>query len=315
MEIKYLSSNEVYEKLDMNSCISLMEEVFTALSNGEVDNIVRSMVNTGEGGLLGIMPGLIPSRHAVGTKLITVFHDNYLKGLPSHQGIVAVYDTANGTLKGICDGTAITAVRTGAVSAVATKYMSKPDSTKLALLGSGVQAGTHLEAIKCIRDIREVTVWSNSLESMNSFIEKYSKKYPEISLKGCETAEEAVKDADIICTVTPSHTPILKGEWVKPGAHINAVGACTKRDRELDTECVKKSKLICDAYSSCMAEAGDFLIPLDEGAFGEDHLIGDLGGVVTGKVAARTSKDDITCFEALGLACEDVICADWLLKL
>ncbi len=314
MEIKYLSSREVYEKLDMDSCIGLMEEVFAALSNGEVENVVRSMLNTGEGGLLGIMPGLIPSKHAIGAKLITIFHDNYLQGLPSHQGIVAVYDTTNGTLKGICDGTSITAIRTGAVSAVATKYMSRPESTRLALLGSGVQAGTHLDAISRVRDIKEVTVWSNSLESMNSFIDKYSKKYPDMTIKGCETAQEAVKDADIICTVTPSHTPVLKGEWVKAGTHINAVGACARPDRELDSECVRKSKLICDAYSSCMAEAGDYLIPLREGVFGEDHLLGDLGGVVTGKVAVRTSDEDITCFEALGLAAEDVICADWLLR-
>ncbi len=313
MDIKYISGEEVRQALTMPVCISLMEEVFGALGTGEVKNVVRSVLPTGEGGLLGLMPGLIPSRHAVGTKLITVFHDNYLRGLPSHQGIVAVFDTRTGTVKGACDGNAITAVRTGAVSAVATKYMSREDCSHLALLGSGVQAGTHLEAIRCVRDIRKVTVWSNNEQSLSSFVAKYTRMFPDIEIIPCPDAESAVRGADIICTVTPSSTPVLRGEWIKKGAHINAVGACAAKDRELDTEAARMSKFVCDAHSSCMAEAGDFLIPLKEGAFDEKHLLGELGAVVNGDLKPRSSDEDVTCFEALGLAAEDVICADWLL--
>ncbi len=314
MQVTYLSQEEIYERLDMPVCIGLMRDVFLGFAEGRLENKVRSVLPVEPGKLLGIMPGMIPYEEAVGAKLITVFHDNYKLGLPSHQGIVAVFSTADGQLKGICDGTAITAVRTGAVSAVATDVLARKDARTLALFGGGVQAGMHLKSMLCIRKIDTVYVWCPSLEESSRFAERYRSVYPDVCFVPCETGEEAARDADIICTVTPSHTPVLKGEWVKKGTHINAVGACAAKDRELDSACTAKARFFCDSRNSCMAESGDFLFPLNEGLIGEDHLLGDLAGLVSGTLKGRESGEDITVFEALGLAAEDLAAAAWLLK-
>ncbi len=314
MDIKYLSAREVNEKLDMKSCIAIMKDVFMAFAEEKIENKLRSVLPIDSGKLLGIMPAVLPYRETAGAKLITVFHDNYKIGLPSHQGVVAVFSTDDGHLQGICDGSAITAIRTGAVSALATEYMANKEADTLCLLGGGVQASMHLKAIPLVRDIKKAYVWCPTLAESAAFREKHKDLYPEIEIIPYETAENAVKNADIICTVTPSHTPVLMGEWVKKGAHINAVGACAAASRELDSRCVAKSKLVCDNYTSCKNEAGDYLFPLKEGLITEEHIIADLAAVVSGNTVVRTSETDITMFESQGLACEDVACAAWLVN-
>ena len=314
MDIKYLSASEVNEKLDMNSCIDIMKDIFMAFADEKIENRLRSVLPIDHGKLLGIMPAVMPHIETAGAKLITVFHDNYKIGLPSHQGIVAVFSTEDGQLQGICDGSAITAIRTGAVSALATDCMANKDATVMCLIGGGVQADMHLKAIPLVRDIKTVTIWCPAMEDSTRFVEKHKDEYSHITFIPCENCADAVKDADIICTVTPSSTPVLKGDWVKEGAHINAVGACTASARELDSECVVKSKLVCDNFVSCKNEAGDYLFPLKEGLITEDHILADLARVVSGKTVVRTSEKDITMFESQGLACEDVACANWLVN-
>ncbi|MBE6117528.1 MAG: ornithine cyclodeaminase family protein [Erysipelotrichaceae bacterium] len=314
MELRYLSSEEVLQKLEMPVCITLMRDVFRAFAEGRLENKIRSVLPVEPGRLLGIMPGLISYEEAVGAKLITVFHDNYKKHLPSHQGIVAVFSTEDGTLKGICDGTAITAVRTGAVSAVATDLLARKDAHTLALFGGGVQADMHLKSLTCVRGIDTVYIWCPTLAESEAFAEAHKEQYPNIEFIPCVQGEDAAKNADIICTVTPSHTPVLKGEWVKKGTHINAVGACAAKDRELDSACTVQSRFFCDSRGSCMAESGDFLFPVQEGLVTENHLLGELADLVSGRVQGRQNDEDITVFEALGLAAEDLACAAWLLK-
>ena len=314
MSLKYLSEKQVNEMLDMKTCIGLMKDVFTAFAEGKMENKLRSVFPLQAGNVFGIMPAVIPFEEVCGAKLITVFPSNHSKGLPSHLGVVAVFSASDGQLLGLCDGTAITAIRTGAVSAVATEYLSRKDSSTMCLIGGGVQADMHLKAITMVRDIKKVTIWCPTLSESEKFCEKHKADYPEIDFIPCENCADAVKDADIINTVTPSTVPVLFGEWVKKGAHINAVGACSKTARELDSQCVAKAKLFCDNYDSCKNEAGDYLFPLNEGVINESHLLGDLGEVVSGKVVTRTSDEDITIFESQGLACEDVVCAAWLLK-
>jgi len=279
-----------------------------------MENKLRSVFPVDTGKVFGIMPAVMPQEEACGAKLITAFHTNHAKGLPSHLGIVAVFSTDDGQLQGICDGTSITAIRTGAVSALATDYMARKDAKKMCLIGGGVQADMHLEAISLVRDIDTVTIWCPTLAESEKFAAKHRDNYPQITFIPCENPEDAAKDADIICTVTPSSTPVLKGEWVKAGAHINAVGACAAASRELDSQCVAKAKLVCDNYDSCKNEAGDYLFPLKEGLITEAHILADLAEVISGQTAIRTADTDITMFESQGLACEDVACAAWLLK-
>ena len=314
MELKYLNEQQVNELLDMKTCIGLMKGVFTAFAEGKMENKLRNLFPIDTGKVFGIMPAIIPTEEVCGAKLITAFHTNHAKALPSHLGIVAVFSNDDGQLQGICDGTSITAIRTAAVSAVATEYMAKKDSPVMCLIGGGVQADMHLKAITLVRDIKKVTVWCPTLAESERFCESHKDLYPYIEFVPCENCEDAVKDADIINTVTPSVVPVLFGKWVKEGAHINAVGACGKANRELDTECVVKARLFCDNYDSCKNEAGDYIFPLEEGAVTEAHILGDLAEVVSGKVETRTDEKDITIFESQGLACEDVVCASWLLK-
>lgn len=314
MYIKYIPARQVYEKLTMDRCIELMRQLFTAFAEGRANNRVRSVLPVDSGKLLGLMPALLPDEKAVGAKLITVFHDNYKLGLPSHQGVVAVFSTEDGSLQGICDGTSITAVRTGAVSALATDLLAGKDADTLCLLGGGVQADMHLRRISCVRKLKNVRVWCPTLAESCAFADRHRRQYPDIEFTPCENGRDAVRPADIICTVTASHTPVLLGEWVKEGAHINAVGACAAADRELDSRCVARSRFFCDSENSCMTESGDYLIPLAAGEIENGHLLADLAALVSGKAAGRQNERDITVFEALGLAAEDIICARRLLK-
>lgn len=307
--MKYISKEQVEEKLEMKICIELMRELFKE----GFDNIVRQAIVMEPGKIFGLMPGYLPYKNVVGAKLISVFHNNYQKGLPSHQGIVALFSSEDGSVKGICDGNTITGIRTGAMSALATDYLANKDATVLALIGAGVQARSHLDAITKVRDIKEVRISALTDDEVNRFIESVKNQYPGITFKGCTSVKECCDQADIICTLTPSHTPILLKEYVKVGAHINAVGACASKDRELDSMLVKDAYFICDSKDSCMKEAGDFLFPLQEGLIDESHLKGTLHEIINSKIEGRTSSKQITCFEALGLAVEDIACAYYLL--
>ena len=311
--LKYLSAQDVKEQLTMEICIRLMRELFVRTSEGNVTHRLRMAMPTEAGKLLGVMPGYLPYKDSVGAKIITVYHDNYKRGLPSHQGIVAVFDGDTGAVRGIVDGMAVTAIRTAAVSAVATDAMAKEDASVLALLGAGVQASTHLEALSLVRKLEKARVWSIDRAEAEAFVLREGPKYP-FPIEVCATVEGAVNASDIVCTVTSSKTPILEGRWVRPGTHINAVGACQPKDRELDSDCVAAARLVGDSATSVVNESGDYLFPLQEGRFGEEHLLGELGDVLTGRIAGRLTDEDITLFEALGLAAEDIACAAWLLE-
>lgn len=246
-------------------------------------------------------------------KVITVFHHNNEKGLPSHQGSVLLFDGETGTLRAMLDGGAITEIRTGAASAVATDLLARPDAEVLALIGSGAQARSHLLAIREIRRLREVRVWSPSLESDTRFAREMG-TMTGLPVRICASAREAAEGADILCTLTPSKTPVLEREWLKPGAHVNAVGACSADARELSGELVRDSVFYCDSVESVLAESGDYLIPLREGLFGEEHLRGTVGELLLGKKPGRTSPEEITVYESLGLAVEDIACAEALCR-
>ncbi len=306
--MEYMSKEEVLERLLPKTCIDIMHDTFLSFANGRFEQYLRTAQPLPQGNIFGFMPAYLGEWF--GAKLITVFPQNHSAGLPSHQGIVLLFDSATGTLRFAADGDAITAVRTGAVSALATDLLANPSASTLALIGAGAQARSHLAAISCVRPLSKVTVWDRSPSATERFARELSS--PSLPVVPCATAREAVNGAEIICTVTPSPVPVLESDWVAPGAHINAVGACAAANRELAGELVARARLYCDSIESALAESGDYLIPLKEGLISKEHMLGTLGQLVSGEVSGRRSPEDITIFDALGLAIEDIACAIYL---
>jgi ornithine cyclodeaminase len=224
-----------------------------------------------------------------------------------------LFENKNGRLLTIMDASKITAIRTAAVSGVATKLLARQNAETLAILGSGVQAETHLEAMRIARNIRRVRVWSRNFKHAQKFADRHTARCS-IPIKAVDSAGLAADGADIICTVTSASDPILQGDWIAPGTHINAVGSSVAFARELDTAAVVKSKLFVDRRESTLNEAGDFLFPKKEGAIADDHIRGEIGDILLKKIEGRTSVKDITLFKSLGLAAEDVASANFIYR-
>ncbi len=309
--MKIVEAAEARERLTPEVCISLMREAFIALEKGQADQPMRSIVKLPDGESFGFMPAYLGPEDCFGAKVITAFHKNIGTGYPSHMGYVMLFESRHGSFVGMADGSVITEVRTGAVSAVATDLLSRKDSEKLAIIGAGAQGRSHLAAIRCIRPIKSVTVYDLSKETSVRYAEEMTAKY-DIPVTVCDSAEACVRGADIICTVTPSKDPYLKKEWISPGTHINAVGTFTPTTREITSELMAVSRLYSDYTPSLLKESGEYLIPLREGLISSDHVVGSIGEVLLGKAPARGSDEEITLFDALGLAVEDVICARFL---
>jgi len=310
----FISNKKVKSILTMEKCIELMNLVFVHISSKKVIQPLRSAMPLSEsGGLLGIMPGGLINEKVVGTKVITVFPQNHKSKKPSHQGVILLFDSCDGQLLSIVDAEAVTAIRTAAVSAVATRELAVKKIDEIAILGAGVQGRTHLEAISLVRTFKKVKIWDISRQRSEDFVKANSQLYP-LLIEVADNSRDAVVNADIICTVTSSVDPILKGAWVKPGTHINAVGACTPNRRELDSDLIVKSQLFTDNLESLYNESGDFIFPRNEGIVDNNHPIGELGDVLTNKVDGRKSDNDITLFKSLGLAVEDLIVANYIYK-
>ena len=310
----YIGPEEVKKLLPMTECIEVMRDLFLNHCQDLVLNPLRAKMWLPENvGVLGMMPAYIKALGVMGIKVISIFPDNYKKGISSHQGQIVLFETETGQLLCSLDAGEITAIRTAAVSGLMTQLLSRSNATQLALIGTGEQADTHLEAILSVRNIEKVTVWSTRREKMEAFAEKQSMKY-NITIELKNNIEEAVENADIICTLTPSRTPILKSEWVKKGTHINAVGSSTASARELDSALVAKSKVFIDNYEAAQNEAGDILIPIQEGVITEKHILGDISQLLNQSCVGRVSKDDITLFKSVGIAIEDVASAFYIFK-
>jgi len=306
LDIPFINKEKIASLLSMQECIEVMEKMFRSLAQGGAAQPLRSLMWLPEKkGLLGMMPGYDKTSGVMGIKLISVFHGNRDKGYPSHQGVVILFDANNGQPLMIFDASEITALRTAAASALATKLLAREDASLLSIIGSGEQAERHIEAILLIRNITRINIWSRNEKNASRLAGKISDRY-NIPVTIYRNTEEAVSGADIICTVTSSSQPVVSGNWITKGTHINAVGSSTPGARELDTSAVLKSKLFTDCYESILNEAGDFLIPRNEGAITESHIQGDLGEVLAGTKKGREDKDEITLFKSLGIASEDI---------
>ncbi len=308
-----LTQSEVRELLPMDRCIELVADALTRLSAGEALNPLRHGMWTPQGdGILAMMPGWLGAEEgsaaAFGIKVIAVFPGNHRTGLDSHQGLVVLFDPMNGVPRAIVDGSEITAVRTAAATGVATRCLAREDAGDLAIIGSGVQARTHLEAMLHVRPVRRVRVYSRDEARRRAFADAESVRHG-VRVEAVASAREAVDGADLICTVSSARDPVVMGSWVAAGAHLNVVGSSIPTDREIDAEAVLRSRLFVDRRESALAEAGDLLIPMEEGSVTPDHIAGEIGDVLLGRVEGRRTPDEITQFKSLGLAVEDLAAA------
>jgi ornithine cyclodeaminase len=304
-----ISQSEIPALLPMDECMTVMADALATLSRGDAILPLRPMLHLPrERGILAMMPGYLGAPEALGVKVISVFPGNHGTEYDSHQGVVLLFETEHGTPVAVLDATSITAIRTAAVSGVATGLLARSGASDLCILGSGVQARTHLQAMLHARRIARVRIWSRDIEHARRFASDASERHG-IAIEVIGDVQHAVEGADIICTVTSSREPVLRGEWLTPGAHVNAVGASLKSARELDSAAVARSSLFVDRRESTLNEAGDFLIPRSEGLFGDDHIQAEIGDILLGRHPGRTSDTQVTLFKSLGLAIEDVAAA------
>jgi alanine dehydrogenase len=309
MKILVIDQNEVTRLLPMAECIEVMAEAFGSLAKGDAMLPLRTVMRLPDGkSAFAAMPAYLGMPAALGVKVLTVFPGNEGTTLDSHLGAVLLFEAEQGRLVAIMDASAITAIRTAAVSALATSRLARESSTRLAILGAGVQALTHVEAMCVVRPIERVTIWSRH-EGRAIRLSRTIRERFEIDARVVSTAAEAVDGADIVCTTTSSREPVLEGHWLLPGAHVNAIGASQPSARELDSEAVRRSRLYVDRQESARNEAGEFLIPLQQGVIREDHIVGELGELLLGQVEGRRSDTEITVFKSLGLAIEDIASA------
>lgn len=292
----------------MAECIDVMAEALRSVAAGESILPLRTVIRLPDtSNAFASMPAVIgrgPSA-AMGAKLITIFPGNNATPFDSHIGVVLLFDAQHGALLAVADASSITAIRTAAVSGLATRLLANEDASELALLGAGVLAMTHLEAIRAVRPISRVRVWSRSGTRTEEFAMRARKRH-DVEVVVSSTAQQAVVGAHVVCTVTASREPVLQGAWLAPGTHINAVGASIATARELDTEAVRRARLYVDKRESALSEAGDFRIPVAEGVITDAHIVGELGDLLSGQAEGRTDAEQITLFKSLGLAVEDV---------
>jgi len=342
VRFRLLTEADVRSVLTMEDLIETMTSALERFSSGHVVQPVRTVIPIGAAGFAGVMPAYVSSSartaddasargtHAppsLGAKLVTVFDSNHARGLPSHLASIVLMDPETGALRALIDGRYITEARTAAVSAVSSRLLARKTAQSLAIIGSGVQAHSHLEALSLVHNLRQVTVWSPQQSHRDQFVEWADSAFrsrfdrdqiaigpplgrdqvPKVA--AVEHAGEAVVGADVVVLVTSSPTPVIESGWVKPGAHVISVGACRPNQREMDPALVARSRLFVDSRAAALVESGDIVLGIQESRFTADHIVAEIGELVGGATAQR-SETEVTIFKSLGLAVEDVTSGD-----
>ena len=311
---RLLTEQHVHALLPISDLIAAMESALAKFSAGDVLQPVRSVLMVGPTkAYFGLMPAYVPAPASLGAKLVTVFGDNHAKGLPSHLATILLLDPDTGSLIALMDGRYITEARTAAVSAVSARFLAKRNASTLAIIGSGVQARSHLEALQYVRQLEQVRIWSPRPHSRQQFVDDMSSRVP-VGTTACESAEAAVRGADLIVLVTSSKTPVIEDGWVSPGAHVMCIGACRPDQREMDPQLVKRGRLFVDSRNAALVESGDIVMNLASGLFDASHVRGEVGELVLGRISGRVGDGDITIFKSLGMAVEDVVAADLVFR-
>jgi alanine dehydrogenase len=295
----WLTETDVRAVLDPAGLIGAMESALAAFSAGRVVQPVRSAFEIGERSFFAVMPAFDGERAMLGAKLVTVVPGNAARGLHTHLAAIALFDAETGELLSVMDGRYITEVRTASVSAVSVRHLAREDSRVLAILGSGVQARSHLDMLPHVRRFTEIRVWSPTPENRRSL--------PGAS--AAESAEEAVRGADVILVATNSVTPVIESDWVSNGAHVIAIGACRPTQREIDPALVARARLVVDSRAAALQESGDIVQTIAEGRIAAGHIAAELGDIAAGRASGRTDPQQVTLFKSLGLAIEDVTAA------
>jgi ornithine cyclodeaminase len=320
---RLLTEDDVKAVLTMSDLIETMTSALQRFSTGGVVQPVRSVVTVNPHAFFGVMPAYVHSAtpsgersdESLGAKLVTVFERNTERGLPTHLASIALLDPQTGALRALLDGRYITESRTAAVSAVTSRLLARKNAGALAIIGSGVQARSHFEALSHVHRLRHVTVWSPTRERRDAFVNWCQTSVQHRSdtgvtpVKAVNHAGEAIVGADLIVLATSSPTPVIESNWVKPGAHVMSVGACRPNQREMDPELVERGRLFVDSRAAALVESGDVVIGIHEGRFTADHIIAEIGDLVGG-APGRRADNDVTIFKSLGLAVEDVTAAD-----
>jgi ornithine cyclodeaminase/alanine dehydrogenase-like protein (mu-crystallin family) len=311
MSIRFIDRDEVARRLTYDLCIPVVRDAMIAFSRRETKQLLRSILPLSEGRLFGVMPGALGAHAPFGAKLISVFQGNSAQGKQSHQGLVVLFDPETGAPVCVVHAGEITAIRTAAASAVATAALARPDAHRLALIGCGEQAATHMRAIAKVRSLESIVVWGRSPERVRAFVER---RHPQLSIRiaAAASVEEAVAQADIICTVTSATEPILKGAWVRPGTHLNLVGSSYAGPTEVDNDLVARSRFIADSREGILGQGAEFLRAKEAGLVDDDHIVAEIGQVLAGGIEGRRSPDEITVYKSIGHVVQDLASA-WAL--
>ena len=312
-----LNASQVRQTLPMPAAVEAMKRAFLAISSGDADMPLRSHLDlAGGSGTTLVMPAHVVSSDtdSLAVKVVSVIGDNPRRGLPRIIATVLAVDPETGEPVALIEGTTVTAIRTAAASAAATDALARPDSQTLAVIGAGVQAREHIAAIHCVRDIRRTYLAARDRARAMRLIEDMSAGDPAIrDITICETADEAVAQADVVCTVTTSADPVFSPDAIRPGTHINAVGSYQPHTVEIPGETVKAARVFVDHRPSALEEAGDLIVPLESGLIDASHILGEVGEVLAGSIAGRRSASDITLFKSVGCAAEDCLAASEVL--
>lgn len=293
--------------LPIADCIDLIEAAMIAVSHGKANLPQRSIMPLGNGNAMGIMPGGLAEPHIHGIKLVSLYPENPMRGLSSHQGVILLFDSRDGRPIAAVDGASVTAQRTAAASAAATRALSRTNSRVLAILGAGEQADHHLPAHLSVRPFDEVRVWTRTFANAEAFAARHARSVA--SIRAVATAQEAVRGADVVVTATASPIAILKGAWLEPGQHVNLVGASVASAREIDDEGVARGRYFVDTLAGARTQAGEYIDALKGGAIAENHILGEIGQVYDGTLRGRLSDRDITIYKSLGIAAQDLAAA------
>jgi ornithine cyclodeaminase len=296
----------VLPRTEFAALVDLMESTLVEFSAGRVTQPVRTALPIGPPGqYLGLMPALVPASSALGAKLVNVVPGNASRHLSTHIGVVVLFDPETGALRAVMDARYITEVRTAAVSAVSLRHMARPEARRLALIGAGVQARSHLQMFAAIRSLAAVRVWGPDTAQVEALACEESGVLG-LDVVAAGSAGSAVDGADLVVLATASDEPVIRAEWVARGAHVVSVGACRPHQREMDPRLLARARVVVDSREAALVESGDIVMGIAEGHFDAGHVAGELGEVAAGRVAGRTTADEITVFKSLGLAAEDV---------
>ena len=309
--VPFYGPDEVRARLDYEGCIAAVRAAMAELSADGNAQPLRSIFEIAPARFFGLMPGTLAAPHGFGAKVLSVFGDPQRPGRSAHRGIVVLFDRESGQVSCIADAGEVTEIRTAAASAVATDALARPDARVLAMFGCGAQAASHIRALVRVRRLQQILVWGRSAERAAAFAEQMQREVA-IPVRAVAEGRDAAAAAEIICTVSGARTPVLLGEWVRPGTHVNAVGSSHAGPVEVDHALVRKSRFIVDSRRSALAAAAEFLLAKEAGLIDDSHIVAEIGEVLLGRIPGRTSPEEITIYKSLGHIVQDLAAVSYL---